>query len=330
MIMAYVFPHKICHKELAVSIIFAIVTSGIALLIFYQTTWNEKIIHGNVISKEQETVNCEHSHTRCIGSGKHKKCHTWYEHFNDYDWVIHSTIGNFTIDRVDRRGSYAPPRYTNVKIGDYTAKKISYVDYIQNSNSLYNTSKFTSIDPQYKTPSYPNINDYYNVRLALTTDSKYDFVASKISNGLRGYLSNDTKKNNVIVILTQYDSGFAEYLKRLWNKGKWNDTIIVIGLNDNDISLVNSFGWSSDFLLYAKLDTEILNLGKITIDNVEKLIDIVKVNNSEFFKETNMEKFSYLQYDRDAGYFLIFFIIIFQIMLNIGLCYYFYHNETFI
>ncbi|MFK5282093.1 hypothetical protein ACI3PL_21295, partial [Lacticaseibacillus paracasei] len=90
--------------------------------------------------------------------------------------------------------------------GDFTSKTISYVDYIKESNSLYNTAKFTSIDPKFKTPPYPNITDYYNVKLVLDTGAIDSKIVNNLNDNLRSYISNSNNKNNVIIILTNYGS----------------------------------------------------------------------------------------------------------------------------
>lgn len=332
LLMAYFIPHKINRDELLISIVSGVLTTIISIVVYFSNNYNYKLIHGNVLSKSQETVSCSHSHQRCYGSKKHRRCTTYYEHLWDYDWVVKTTVGDITIDRVDRRGTSEPPRYTKVNVGDNVASSKYYTDYIGGSDSLYNTAKLIDTsNPYHKiVPNYPDVTDYYNVNLVIAVGNINNKIVTQLNNKLRTIMPelSKTKHNNTIVIITKESMAFAEYLKNAWNNGKINDGVIVMGINDkNEITFTKAFGWSRNFMYFSKLETDLLDVQKLSIDTLDKIVYAIHQDTKEYFKQKSMKDFEYLMYEKEISLFYILFIVTIQIVLNVGLAYYFYHND---
>jgi energy-coupling factor transporter transmembrane protein EcfT len=332
LLMAYFIPHKINRDELLISVGSGILTTIMSIFVFFSSDYNYKLVHGTITDKEQETVSCSHSHTRCSGSRKSRRCTTYYEHLWDYDWVVKTTIGDITIDRVDRQGTSEPPRYTKAQIGDNVASTEYYTDYIGGSDSLYNTSKLIDTSNAYhkKVPNYPDISDYYNVNLVIPIGNIDKKIVTNLNNKLRTVMPelSKGKHNNTIIVITNESMSFAQYLKNAWNNGKINDGVIVIGVDkNNDITFTKVFGWSRNFMYFSKLETDLLDIQKLSVDTLDKIVYTIQQDTTQYFKEKSMKDFEYLMYEKEISLSYILFIITIQIVLNVGLAYYFYHND---
>lgn len=114
------------------------------VLTFWSATDDTLILNGQVIGKERNQVNCEHAYRcncrqSCSDKTCSQVCNTCFEHRNDWDWDVQSTVGVFTINRIDKRGSQEPPRWTEVKLGEPAANTYSYTNYLKAApNSLFN------------------------------------------------------------------------------------------------------------------------------------------------------------------------------------------------
>lgn len=332
LLMAYFIPHKINTDEMFVSVGSGFLTTIIAIFFFFVEDYNYKLIHGNVVSKSREKVSCSHSHTVCSGSKKTRSCTTYYDHNWDYDWVVKTTIGDIDIDRVNSQGTSEPPRFTKVKIGENASLTKYYTDYIGGSDSLYNTKKLTDkTNPYYKLiPNYPDISDYYNVNLVIPVGDIDKKIVNNLNDKIRTIMPSLSKdnQNNTIVVITKETMAFAEYLKNVWNNGRINDGVIVIGIdNDYTITFTKVFGWSNNFMYFSKLETDLLDISKLSVDNLDKIVYTIQQDTKEYFKEKSMKDFEYLMYEKEISLSFILFVITIQIVLNIGLAYYFYHND---
>lgn len=89
-------------KELLICCCASVLLSvGIICLSTYYGMIDTQILSGRVTDKIKESVSCEHSYScncirTCNGKSCSTHCSTCYEHSNDYDYNIHSTIGTFT------------------------------------------------------------------------------------------------------------------------------------------------------------------------------------------------------------------------------------------
>lgn len=131
----FVIYHRKTHEPMETLKITAILTVGsVALqsLLYVTLTLGKaadvELLNGYVTGKERDVVSCSHSYEcmcyyteSCSGSGtsrsctRTRHCSTCYEHSYDVDWDVHTTVGNLTIDRIDRQGLDQPPRWTAVQ-----------------------------------------------------------------------------------------------------------------------------------------------------------------------------------------------------------------------
>ena len=300
-------------------------------------TYDTQIISGKVISKNRETVPCEHSyqchcHNECSGSGKNRscteECDTCYEHNEDYDWDVQTTVGTFTIDRIDRQGLDEPTRWSQVYHDDPVSRAISYVNYIKAApDSLYH---HTEIDPQISKISYPNnIYDYYKINRVVDVDLGVspEIIKSmneKISLSLRDLAS--AKQVNIVIVLTKNPSSmFAEKLKNSWLGGKKNDLILVVAGNSNgDILWDDVFSWSNNDMANVSIRDAVRNYGKID----DKLVDIAVDGINKYWQRKRMHTYEYLTSEIEPTTFAYIMIFLVGLVLSGGLMVFFVKSET--
>lgn len=220
-----------------------------------------EILNGYVTAKERNKVSCEHSYecncyytTSCSGSDSSKSCtrtrhcSTCYEHSYDIDWDVLTTVGNLTIDRIDRRGLGQPPRWAQVQIGEPAAREHSYMNYVLgNKDSLFSRS-----DQQFaerfkdKIPKYPEVYDYYRVTrvlnvsgLALPTTYWNDYLNNTLKT-----LGASRQVNIVWVVTSGQPVEYFQGLVYAWDGGKKNDVIVVTDIN-KDLKI--NWGKSTSF-----------------------------------------------------------------------------------
>ena len=330
-ILAYAFPHKVNSNEVLISIGCSVVITLISLGIVFSDLHNTELLHGQVTSKERQTVSCEHSYScNCrttTNSQGHSttECDTCYEHSNDYDWVVKSTVGEIEIKRIDEQGKKEPPRFTSVQKGDPVAVESWYIDYVSaSSKSLFNLSQHSTNPVNVK---YPSVYDYYNTNLVINQSSVSKEVVQQMNSELRMHLRTlaAKKQSNIIVVLTNKDRSFANDIQYAWNNGRKNDQVVVIGVGDaNNIAWAYAFGWSKNQMVNIAIRDELQQME--TFDGTEVINTITK-NVEKYFNRTPMAEYKYLLSDVEVPTWAIIFIMLLQIGGNIGIAVFIVNNR---
>lgn len=283
------------------------------LLIFWGISYKSKvtdteILNGKVISKERDRVSCSHSYpcncyTSCSGSGKNRSCSrhcsTCYRHLFDYDWVVHSTIGNFYINRLDSQGLIEPPRYTKVQINDPVSDTHRYDNYIKGSNtSIFGSKHHYTKEELKQFPTYPkDIYDYYNLDRIIDLSKTLTEEQLKQYNKQLSIMLSETgfkKQANVVIIITNNSEEYAINLIDSWYGGKKNDIIVVIGLTtEKTIQYVKLHSWSLHTIFDIKLRDAIKEIGTLDLDKVIQEID--KELSSDYIRRS-FKEFEYLKW----------------------------------
>ena len=181
----------------------------------YMTT-DVEIWNGQVTGKEKEWVSCEHSYScncRSNGNGG-TTCDICHEHSNDWDWNVESTAGDFTIDRVDRRGSKEPPRWTAVAPGQPVAQAKSFTNYVKAvPHSLFNTNQQALGKYGAEVPPYPSdVYDYHYINRILSVGVSIPDVTTWNHNlALMLRTPGPSKQVNVIIVVTKNADPTFEY-----------------------------------------------------------------------------------------------------------------------
>jgi hypothetical protein len=272
----------------------------------YVSTSSVEKLNGEVTGKSQTRVSCSHSYScncRSVssGSGKNRttstKCDTCYEHSYDYDWDVYTSVGNLTIDRVDRRGLEAPERWSIVRNGDPVTVNHTYTNWIKPASSSLLNKHVASEKDISKLPKYPGqIYDYYKIdRIVL------DGVPLPNVGEMNQYLSDrlkvvgPSKQANIIIVATNKPSqAYATELYSAWKGAEKNDIVVFVGISGNEIRWARVEAWAKSSIFQVKLRDAILDIK--TFD-MKRIIDTSAQVTTQQYKRKPMKEFEYLKDD---------------------------------
>jgi hypothetical protein len=308
-----IFPHTVTLQEVGVGVLIQGLVIGLLYFGGMQMQGADvQIFNGAVLSKSREIVPCSHSyrcncHTTCTGTGTNRSCSescsTCYEHTNDYDWDVQSSVGDITIDRVDRRGSDEPPRWTAVVVGEPFAKEDSYFNYIKASPlSIFNKELYNST---LAVPSYPLVYDYYRINRVINHGSKYTTDLSLLNQLLNDSLKQlgPKKKANLVVIFHNQDTAFVETTKAKHLGGKINDVYVMIKADETGIiEKVDSFSWAAQDIINVQMRDAILDLKTVDIPALSATIATVL---DKHYVRRDIEDFAYLEDSIELPFWIV-------------------------
>lgn len=324
------FHHKITLKEMLIHAGGAVLGTLLCFSILAASgilaTHDTEIRNGYVVSKSSERVSCSHQYkcgeTCTVDSKGNRSCVPIYcdEHAYDIDWDVKTTVGTFTIDRVDRRGLREPARFSAVKLGEPASDTFSTRNYLLTDISRFKTD--SAIMERYKgrLPEYPKIFDYYRVnRVVNMTDQSFNYLNVYLNNELRKFGA--SKQLNIIVVITYEDNNFYYAVNEAWTGGKKNDVILYYGIDrDRNIKWfkANSFADGQDNqALLQKISYEAID-GKLGLNLVKTQFNIIT---KEFTRLPN-ETFSYMDTLASPSILAIVISTLFNILMSVGLAYY--------
>lgn len=334
-------------KELAISIVSVLIITGITYgLGMMSQTSDIEILNGEVTKKERKhgsyvrSYDCR-CYTSCSGSGKNKscstKCSTCYEDRYTVDWNGYTTVGNFSFKSLDRTSKRVyresdPKDYVACKVGDPASSTHTYTNYVKAvPDSLFHDD--SNIAEQFlgKIPSYPKVYSHYKINRVINVDSKISVSVVKdlndgISNSLKtlGFV----KQVNIIVILTEIDDPSYRYaIENAWLGGKKNDVVIMIGLDDSNITwadMMSFAGNSGNELFHVTMRDGILEQKEL---NVKELVPFVAKTVSKLYDRPQMKDYEYLKDDIEPATWVIILAIILSLLTSGGCTYYFHREE---
>lgn len=335
-ILKLIFPHEITNEELVGSVIGSIAITLFSLGILYFNASNTELWHGQVTNKNQVKVSCSHSYScNCTTDSKgNTSCSTCYEHSHDFDWRVYTSVGEFNIDRLDSRGLKEPARFTSIEINEPVSRENRYIDYVGNSShSLYNLEQYATSEnkDRYGEVAYPRVYDYYNVKLVVDLIGQTK-LSNELSNEIRLALRRIGFENevNIVVVLTNHDRKFGNYLQYHWNNGRKNDQIVVIGVDStegqNHMNWAYAFGYSSNQMVNVELRDKLQSLK--TINDVQEVGSIITATVSKHYVRTPMAEFKYLASEIEISNWMVFFMMLLQIGGNITIALVILNNDV--
>lgn len=332
----WLFPHKITMKEWGLQFLGLILSTGLCAgiigIVSFSNTYDTEILNGYVTSKQSVHVSCDHMYQcgqSCSTDGKgNTSCVPIYcpEHAYDVDWDVHTTVGTFTIDRVDRQGLHEPKRFTDVNIGEFAATSSYTKNYLLIDKGRFDTDEAIVKKYEGKVPKYPDTFDYYRFnRVVNTTDRSFNYLNVFLNNNLREMGAR--KQLNIIVVVTEYSNDFYNALYKEWNGGKKNDVILVYGIDSsNNIKWFRATSFADgqdnrELLARLRLETHDQQL---SLNLVQKQLSIIDKN----FTRLPNETFSYIDSFQDTSIGLILLCMFFNILTSIGIAYYMYKEDV--
>lgn len=336
-ITKHFFNRDLTWKELGICVVAPIVLMCCFYFgAYYTETADVEILNGAVTQKTRDEVHCRHSYdcncyytysTRRDSHGRShtsrtKHCSTCYEHRFDVDWDVATSVGNYSIDKVDRQGLIEPPRWTAVSIGEPVSKTSSYTNYVLGAkNSLFNLSQYQ----QYANmvPEYPKaIYDLWKIDRVVQIGTNIPNKAD-INQGLSEILSliGPKKQVNIVLVTTNKAEDFSYAIRNKWLGGKKNDLIITVGIdNTNKINWVKVFGWSNNQMVYIRLRDDLMKVGNIT--DTANILSVISTDVAQFYQRKHMKDFEYLKDEVQPSMTTLLIGLILSVLLSIGLTWY--------
>lgn len=249
----FVFPHRVTWKEwalqLGAGLVMTLICLGLTVAGASIGSSDFSIFSGEVTSKNSERVSCEHQYvcgedcywvTDTDSKGKttrRQQCDPVYcdEHDYDVSWRVYTTLGRWTIDRVDRRGTKMPQRWDDVEIGEPVQERRGVSNYLLLNEERFNTSEQIRQKFAGEVFEYPQPYDYYRYQRVLQDDLKQDYDG--ISIWLNEQLKKDgaAKQLNVLLVVTHVtDPDFFYAQIEKWKGVRKNDVVLFYGIDGND------------------------------------------------------------------------------------------------
>jgi hypothetical protein len=318
------------------------VGGGLFLAAGFSQTYDTEIWNGQVTGKEKNWVSCEHSYEcncveTCSGSGSNQSCsetcQTCYDHFNDWDWDVYSNVGTITIDRVDRRGSDEPRRWSIVQKGEPVALEKSYTNYVQAvPESLFNP-KAVNDNSLPAVPAYPKVRDYYRANRVLPVGISIPNLKSwndELSHVLRE-LGPKKQANLHVIIVNTPDQMYRYKVEghEDWLGGNKNDVVVFLGVTDYPQIAwadVMTFGGNiGNELFHVTLRDRLYEIG--TMDK-DAIVSEINTQVLALYDRPQMSNFEYLKDAITPPAWMLILIFLIEMALSMGLTYYFHRNEV--
>ncbi len=301
------YKHHITLVEMIISIIVGTVVSvGIYYLLVFASLASTEVWNGVVTSKERKEVSCEHSYEVCSGSGDKKSCTTHYEHFEDYDWYVHTNVGRVEIRRVDDQGVKTPSRWASAIVGEPASVEHWYTDYVKgNAGSIFHPDENQIVHYEDRVFMYPEVYDYYRMSRVLYHSLEYREIASQLNHYLNAELikMGSSHQVNIIVVITNYPQSFFTAQMAAWEGGRKNDLILMYGMDKGNIRWFEStsfFGGFGNNDLHSKLRQISVNK-PLELDTVRSAVKAI----DEMFVRNPMENNKYMLLSYDAPLWVI-------------------------
>lgn len=327
---------RITQKELlylvGIGIVSALMATGIVLGTMYSGSFESNLIHGQVNSKSKEWTSCEHEYVcgqSCSTDSKgNSSCTPIYcdEHTNDWDWVVDTSVGRITIDRIDRRGTREPPRWTEVKIGEPATNTVLTSNYLK---AMPDSVLVPPKVPITTTDKEPKIFDYYRINLV---DNHTKFNFSDFNPMIRDWL----RVNGVIkqvspwVIITDDPSpAYADSVFYSVAGGAKNSIILIFGIDEDQKVRwfkANTFALGmGNSVLLAKLQSAALG----NVLNNEVMANQLSLISTDFKRVSNSEFKELFEGSITANPWIIAIVLLLQMGVNIYFSILF-HKEDFV
>lgn len=279
---------------------------------FYSTGKDVQILNGMVTSKVKEYVSCEHSYQICSGSGKSRSCTTHYRHSNDWDWLVHSTVGTKAVPRIDERGSKEPPRWTVATVGEFFALEDTYFNYIKASPlTIFDKS---ALETTATLPPDVRVHDIYRANRVINQQSKFNKNLPEMNIALNEKLKTlgNRKKVNIVVIFHSGSTEYVEAVKAQKFGGKINDVTVMINADaDGKLNDVEVFSWSRADVVNIKVRDAILDTGVI---DALAFVNAITYNVDMHYAPRSIEEFQYLEGNIELPTWAVWIISIFGLV----------------
>ncbi|MNM27170.1 hypothetical protein D3C81_376550 [compost metagenome] len=248
----FFFPHHVTWKEWAVQlgagVILTVILTAATMIGGSMGSADFTIFSGQVTGKESVRVSCSHQYkcgetcrTESYTDSKGKRhsrrvCDPVYcdEHDYDVSWRVYTTLGTWTIDRVDRRGLKMPPRWDDTYINEPVAESRFASNYLLLNDDRFGTSSSVRAKFAGHLFAYPVPYDYWKIQRVLQDNGRdYDSISIWLNEQLKK--DGPAKQLNVILVVTKNldpELYFAQI--EAWRGVRKNDVVLFYGVDEDE------------------------------------------------------------------------------------------------
>ena len=298
-------------------VVAALLGTMITVLSMWSGTLETNLLHGKITGKEKQYTSCEHQYKcgeSCSSDSKgNRTCTPIYcdEHTNDWDWVVRSSVGNFTIDRIDRRGSREPPRWTKVLVGEPATLTTTTNNFLKAMEDTVLLPPKSEIISSVKEPS---TFDYYRVSLV---DNNSKVSVQGFNEYLREWLKENGAKKQVApwVIVTDYPTeAYADSVLYQVKGGDKNALIMIYGVDaDGKVNWFRAHTFAMG-MNNAVLITQLRQAALGDVLNLDMLKTQMALVDKHFVRVSNKEFKDLFDSSVKANPWVIFVLVVLQIV----------------
>lgn len=338
-VAAFVFLKGVNWKEFGCILLANLIVAGCSAGITSCASKHDtEILSGRVTGKSRDKVSCSHSYDcnpypcNCDSKGRCSTCyHTCYEHSYDVDWDVQTTVGGFTIDRVDRQGLDKPPRWAATVIGEPVVNDHSYENFVKASpGTLFRHQGLMEKYAQTLPDNPQNIYDYWHLNRLVTVGVTPLEPATDWNNALmelNADLGASKQANIIVVLVKNVPDDWYYALEEKWIGGKKNDVVLVASVDDNmKPQWATVMCWTTNELFKVKLRDDVMNDPQLTKDAV---MQDLRTNVTQYFQRKPMHDFQYLEAEMQPSTTAWVVTLIIALLVSIGLTVFFEFNDVF-
>lgn len=338
------FKHRITNKEWAFQAGGLVISTLMGLLVLAAAgnglSWDFNVVNGQVTGKKSVRVSCQHQykcgetcHNETTRDSKgnvstRRVCVPIYcdEHDYDIDWDVYTSVGTFTIDRINRQGTKEPPRWTKVEEGEPASAIRPVLNYLFLDSTRFKADP--AVSERYKGTlfNYPDTFDYYRFNRVLSDNGKdYKDINRWLNNKLR--LMGPKKQLNIILVVTRKGPDFYFAQMEAWRGARKNDVIIFTGVDENEKVVWNkaiSFAdGQSNQILLKELETMYYPDKQFNLELVTRWTNHIEQD----FKRLPNSTFLYLKDGYVPPFWLGMTIMVFNLLATLGITFVFVRED---
>lgn len=312
----------------------SILIAGIYAGSLFASLSDMEIWNGRVTSKNSAVVPCLHAypcncHSETDSDGNSStSCDVCFQHPFDKDWLVHDTAGvTFSIDHEDPQGLIEPSDYTKVQMGETTASRHSYTNYVKNSkSSLFRKGAFGT---NYSFSEYPvSIWDYFKIDRLVDPDKvvkdpeRWNLDISSVAADL-----GVQKQINLVIHLSKNKpDDFFNGLEYKWAGAKKNDVVAVINVDDKGtIVWADVMAMVKDEYFKVKLRDDLVALK--TLDRAA-VIQTIRTDVQQYYVRRPMKDFKYLLHATKVSFWYYVMAFVLSVAVSLWLSKYMSENDV--
>lgn len=335
----FVFPHKVTWKEWLIQLGAGVVMTLICLALTYvganMGSSDFSIFSGEVVGKKSEKVSCSHQYkcgetcrsvTSTDSNGRtssRQVCEPVYcdEHPYDVSWRVLTTIGTWTIDRVDRQGKTMPQRWDDVIINEPVHEARYASNYLLLNPDRFTTSQQIQAKFAGKLFEYPYPYDYYRYYRVLSDNKQdYDDIAIWLNEKLKK--DGPAHQLNILLVVTNNtdpDFYYAQMAK--WRGVRKNEVVLFYGVDEDE-----KIQWSRA-MSFADGQNNLIMLKELETMTYGRMFDATLVQEQyqkiiEEFQRVPNSTFRYLKDSWIPPTWWVISMSVFNLLVGLGLAWF--------